>query len=407
MPGIACMPQRQGKESSTKMLMLINALIFKMTTGFAGALSRIVSQTQEEDEVRNPNGASDDSCVSSGEEYRAEQWEAINGYSPIPPAARRRKKNRDLAWVPWHYRDSEYLYTEAEVTDALWALALQEFGGRKENGVYWVSGSFRRTSLKTVRTWRCAFYNTGNCGAQCQVTYWKDQNRWEIEVASGAPHNHDIKTDRGLIQEAVLACINSPGKLKQPPKKLVAQASTKLETTLSQAQQVSLGRRCGRLRKQNFTKSLTNGGDGSTYGDVVNHLLNKYKRENIQNFNRDSPFLLGHDVIVNEVIDDKGKKQMRFYCVLSTENLLLNAPRQVQTGQQLILAVDASYRYMVERDHGLFVVKTINHSQEGKTIAYAVCNREDKDALTWIFTAIQLEVEVIVNRLSESGEKYM
>ena len=71
-----------------------------MTTGFEGALSRIVSQTQEE--VADPNGASDDSYVSSGEEYREERWEAIQGYSPTPRAVRRRKKNRDLAWVKWH-----------------------------------------------------------------------------------------------------------------------------------------------------------------------------------------------------------------------------------------------------------------------------------------------------------------
>ena len=376
-----------------------------MTTGFEGVLSRIVSQTQEE--VFDPNGASDDSYVSSGEEFREERWEALQGYSPTPWAVRRRKKNRDLAWVKWHDGDKEYLYTEAEVTDALWCLAAQEFGGRKENGVFWVKGAFRQTSLKTVRNWRCAFYNTGKCGAECQVIYWKDQNRWEIEIASGAPHNHDQKTDRGLIQAAVIACINSPGKLKHPPKKLVSTATTRLETTLTQAQQRSLGRRCGRLRKHNFTRSLMNGGDGSTYGDVVDHLMNKYHRLNIQNFDRDSPFLLGGEVVVRQVTDDKGKQHMRFYCVLSTENLLLNAPRQVQTGQQLILAVDASYRYVVERDHGLFVVKTMNHSQEGKTIAYTICNREDKDALKWIFLAIQAEVEAIVNNLIEKGEQLM
>ena len=152
---------------------------------------------------------------------------------------------------------------------------------------------------------------------------------------------------------------------------------------------------------------MKNGGDGSTYGDVVEHLRNKYFRLNMANFDRDSPYLLGGDVVVRETTEDKGKQLMRFYCVLSTENLLLNAPRQVQTGQQLILAVDASYRYVVERDHGLFVVKTINHSQQGKAIAYAICNREDKEALRWIFVTIQVEVEAIVNRLIANGEKYM
>ena len=73
----------------------------------------------------------------------------------------------------------------------------------------------------------------------------------------------------------------------------------------------------------------------------------------------------------------------------------------------MILAVDASYQYVVKRDHGLVVVKIINHSQQGKTITYAVCNQEDHEALRWIFVAIQVEVEAIVNHLIENGEKYM
>ena len=145
-----------------------------MTTGFEGALSRIVSQTQEK--IRDPNGLPEDPYESSGDEYRKERWLAINGYSPIPPAVRRRKKNRDLAWVPWHHGNQEYLYTKEEVTEALWALAYQEFGGSNENGVYWVTGTLRQTKLKTVRTWRCAFFSTGKCGAQCQSTYWKQEN---------------------------------------------------------------------------------------------------------------------------------------------------------------------------------------------------------------------------------------
>ena len=89
-----------------------------MTTGFEGALSRIISQTQEE--VRDPNGSLDDPYESSGDEYCKERWEAIHGYSLTPQAVRRRKKNQDLGWVTWHHGDSEYLYTELEVTNALW-----------------------------------------------------------------------------------------------------------------------------------------------------------------------------------------------------------------------------------------------------------------------------------------------
>ena len=84
-----------------------------------------------------------------------------------------------------------------------------------------------------------------------------------------------------------------------------------------------------------------------------------------------------------------------------------NGPRQIATGQQMMLAVDASYRYVVERHHGLFVVKCINHSQSAKTIAYGICNWEDKEALVWIFRAIKDEIEDIVNNLVDKGIRYM
>ena len=68
-------------------------------------------------------------------------------------------------------------------------------------------------------------------------------------------------------------------------------------------------------------------------------------------------------MFVNEVTDKKGKESIRFYGVLLTENLLLNRPRQKSTGQSLMLAVEGSYRYDTEKDHSLFVVETLNHSQ--------------------------------------------
>ena len=113
---------------------------------------------------------------------------------------------------------------------------------------------------------------------------------------------------------------------------------------------------------------------------------------------------MGGNVTARTIVDDTdGQEHVRFYCVLSTENLLLNGPRQVATGQQMMLAVDASYRYVVEKDHGLFVVKCINHCQSAKTIAYAICNQEDKEALVWIFRAIKEEIEEIVNRIVDQG----
>ena len=177
---------------------------------------------------------------------------------------------------------------------------------------------------------------------------------------------------------------------------------------LTQEQQRSLKRAVGRRRVSYLTKDLGNGGNGSCYGDIVEALHNKYRKTNIRHFNRDSVFLLGNEVNVDVIFDDKGEEEaVRFYCVLSTENFLLNAPRQQATGQQMVLAVGASYQYVIERDHGLFVVKCINHCQSAKTIAYAIYNQEDKQSLIWIFNAIKDEIEATVNGLIQNHITYM
>ena len=51
---------------------------------------------------------------------------------------------------------------------------------------------------------------------------------------------------------------------------------------------------------------------------------------------------------------------------LSTENLLMNAYCQKQTGQDMFICIDASYQYMFE-GYRLLVVKTVNCGQSGCT----------------------------------------
>ena len=386
----------------------ISATSSTMTTGFAGAASRLVSQASQafDDE--------DDETVTllstSSEENRDGGFESEDEENLVVPKKRVYAKYRKLVWTPWTFGSDEYFYDEAQYTDALWELAKQEFGGLKENGVFFIKGTRRPpTKDKVVRIYRCAFHHCCSCGYQCQLVYWKAENRWSILVTSNIEHDHVLKKNpRGALKHCITAAINSPTKLNQRPKSLVGQVMLRLDETYTQRQQRSVSCRLNRLRVQNSKRVLTNGGDGSLYGDVVDQLLNKYRRDNIRSFNRDSVFLVGGQVVVRNVVDEAdGSEQVRFYCVLSTENLLLNGPRQLQTGQQMMLAVDALYRYVVEKDHGLFVVKCINHCQSAKTIAYAICNREDKEALVWILQAIKDEIETIVNRLVQQGSPYM
>jgi hypothetical protein len=72
------------------------------------------------------------------------------------------------------------------------------------------------------------------------------------------------------------------------------------------------------------------------------------------------------------------------------------------TGQDLVIAVDASYRYIVEKDYGLFPIKVVNFGQTSRTL-YATCNKEDKETLVWIFQNLKDEVEAVVNNRLEAG----
>ena len=84
----------------------------------------------------------------------------------------------------------------------------------------------------------------------------------------------------------------------------------------------------------------------------------------------------------------------------------MNAVRQQQTGQELTIAVDASYRYVIQRDHGLFVIQCINHAQVGKKIAYAICNKEDVTAIKWIILNVKAEIKRIVNERIKRGDEW-
>ena len=92
------------------------------------------------------------------------------------------------------------------------------------------------------------------------------------------------------MKQALVACLDSPSKLDKAPKSLISDATTKTGQKLTQVQQRSLKRMIGRRRVNHSTRSLQNGGDGSHYGDVVDSLLNRYLRSNIEGFNRDSVY---------------------------------------------------------------------------------------------------------------------
>ena len=287
-----------------------------MTTGFVQAYARIVSQaTQQDDDTV-------DSFSSWGCGQAVIPSDKEDDDIFLDKASKKTgRKNNSYDWVTWSPGSEEYLYDEKDLDDALWVLAGEEFGGKIANGVGLVKGALRETKKKSIRRYNCPFYNCCKCNRLYQVVFFKDECRWQIQLAENTTHSHG-NSRSGTIKQALLACVDSPSKLHRAPKTLVGDAAIKLGQKLTQSDQKRLSRRIGRRRIAHSTKSLTNGGDGSHYGDVVDSLLNKYKRSNMEAFNRDSVYLLGDDVCVDSVMDKDGNETIRFYCVLSTENLL-------------------------------------------------------------------------------------
>jgi hypothetical protein len=80
---------------------------------------------------------------------------------------------------------------------------------------------------------------------------------------------------------------------------------------------------------------------------------------------------------------------------MTSENLILNAYRQSTTGQDLTLAVDASYRYTWQ-GYGLLVLKVVDFAQTAHSVCWGMVSKEDDDAHVFVFQQFVKELEKVV-----------
>jgi hypothetical protein len=140
---------------------------------------------------------------------------------------------------------------------------------------------------------------------------------------------------------------------------------------------------------------LFSGGFAKTWGGLMLSISN-YHKENIENFNEHSVYLLGLDS------DPNAGPKGSFVAILSTENFLLNAYRQLFWGYPIFMAADTSYRYTQE-GHGLYPIITTNVAGQTKVIAYAIISHEHHKAQRKVFEAIKAELERLVNDRKAKG----
>ena len=127
----------------------------------------------------------------------------------------------------------------------------------------------------------------------------------------------------------------------------------------------------------------------------------KIKKINIEIFDEHTVYLLGNEYLLDTTI-----KPHRILACFSSENLLLNAYRQMQYGNQVKIYVDCSYRYMVE-GWGVMIVKVGAFNQKGHTVAYAMISKEDSSAQKFVFKTIKSELEKFVNEKIARNIKYI
>jgi hypothetical protein len=125
------------------------------------------------------------------------------------------------------------------------------------------------------------------------------------------------------------------------------------------------------------------------------------QRENIQ----DSEFDENTVYCISYVVDTQRKY---FVAVFATEESVLNLHRQQYTGQPMLLAIDASYRYTTQRNVGLFPCLTVNQSQEGRVLAYGYSNHETQETYQYIFEALKREsTRVLKDRFATGRPVYL
>ena len=104
-------------------------------------------------------------------------------------------------------------------------------------------------------------------------------------------------------------------------------------------------------------------------------------------------------------------KNNSLVAVLSTENLLLNAYRQMLWGLPSFFAADASYRLTEERN-GVYPVITTNlamqtktkQAMQTKTIAYGIISHGHHKAQKFILGNIKAELARLIKQKVDNGE---
>ena len=283
-------------------------------------------------------------------------------------------------------------FSEDEAESVLWEIANENWGGNKYNQLRWLAQ--KALGRKKTNDWRirirCHYYQSCGCKWICeQIGSYENGVVFRVGNIDHIDHHLTNKKVGAFSQALVL--IKNPGCLNQTPAQFVSCVRT-TGITVSIPQEKAIKRKFSRLRTLSKTGHMDKGTKITSFA-AVDINLDRLKKENIEQFDFHTIYLLRSSYVL-----DMNSSPPRILALLSSENLLLNAYRQMQYGSSIKIYIDASYRYTVE-GWGVLIVKVNSMDGKGHTVAYAMCSREDSAAHHWIFSTLKAEVERLVNEL--------
>jgi hypothetical protein len=157
---------------------------------------------------------------------------------------------------------------------------------------------------------------------------------------------------------------------------------------------------------KDFPKGLPLNSRGAMLQIFQQHLYSKKVEQ--PDFDENKVYLCANHEGNDYLLDPGNDNDKPFFvAVFSTEELLLNLAHQHQSGQDIHVMMDASYRVSTERKCGYIPVKIGTLTQTGCTVAYALVTKEDGPAHNFVTDAVWTSMEAVVTRQKQSGGIYV
>jgi hypothetical protein len=202
-------------------------------------------------------------------------------------------------------------------------------------------------------------------------------------------HNDELEARRhqerpGLPRALLAVAFDDPDALYMTPSDLVDK-TRRAGFILTEKDADKLKRQQARYRRPR-QRGDGDAPDAATWGNLIAK-CESLRKENLQDFNEHTVYLIDYmcDVESNTLV-----------AVVSSENFLLNAVRQTESGGPISLLADTAYRLTREKN-GVYPLITANMAQATKIIAYGIISRENTDCQEFIFAVTKKEVERVVD----------